>query len=124
MSKAIELAEASVLTNAPISIKREDEVFPNLTLASGMAVTAKSLLDSEDEARSTLFEHHGLFGATPGTWSPPARTIEPELESSDDEEDAQQMSPCLDGETCRLTSALFEQYGLFGAEPGWWSTTA
>lgn len=82
--------------------------------------------ESEDGAESIavgchvkaaeLFEHYGLFGASPGAWSGSASDT-----SWDDREDEYE---CGDSYEVLLPSAaaLFEHYGLFDAAPDAWAS--
>lgn len=62
-----------------------------------------------------LFEHYGLFGASPGAWSGSASDT-----SLDDREDEYEFDDSYD--VLPSAAALFEHYGLFDAAPGAWAS--
>lgn len=110
-------------------------------------LTDESDADDSDRAlevspRSKLFEHYGLFGASPAAWC--QNRVLDAAEEADDETDGKkdaeavacndQMRVVLEVvereeecgvDACRgvslSASTLFEHYGLFGACPGTWA---
>jgi hypothetical protein len=65
-----------------------------------------------------LFEHYGLFGASPTTW------CQNHAEEVGDEIDSEEHAPSM-ATICPMKAAdLFEHYSLFGASPGAWSGSA
>lgn len=69
-----------------------------------------------------LFEHYGLFGASPATWCQNHAFIG--AEEVGDETDGEEVIPSM-ATSCHLKATdLFEHYGLFGASPGAWSGSA
>lgn len=73
---------------------------------------------------AALFEHYGLFGASPATWCNHAQLDVEEIgDEIDDEESEDSVQSIATG--CHVKAAdLCEHYGLFGASPGAWSGSA
>lgn len=120
----------------PVSTGKAGNVFPGVDLDSDDVSTQADeseedlSTDSECEdsccvAQATtfstgaLFEHYGLFGASPTTWC--QNHAVGCAEETGDEIDDEECSPASATSCPMKATDLFEHYGVFGASPGAWS---
>lgn len=73
---------------------------------------------------AALFDHYGLFGASPGVWSSTESDdadLEDETSDESEEELEEEDQDSFQDEHSKVAE-LFEHYNLFGASPGVWSS--
>jgi len=119
-----------------MSTAQAGKVFPGVDLDPDEVSTQadesedESSIDSETEdsyrvaqlttsSTASLFEHYGLFGASPATWYQHQAQVGMEKLGDEIDDDGVPLNGCHARET-----DLFEHYSLFGASPGAWSGSA